>query len=195
MKITWKSYTTRWGGWLKQPVTNTISAKCKAVISSYLISYASCIIREKQVSISFLYILHQQTWSFSKSCNGTNELICENCIYHERIKEISFIVQIAVFSNFLTRFLWRVLWNSTLPWFFNIGVLLRRTIILWNIICIFEYHSKYFLFWLSLENIILHYDQFILTLLLLEWKGIRFDWFLISKGGFPFWSEIRYLCH
>ena len=74
----------------------------------------------RKASINIIFISCTSTWSFSKSCNGTNELICENCIHHERIKEISFIVQIAVFSNFLTRFLWWVLWNSTLPWVFLI---------------------------------------------------------------------------
>ena len=43
---------------MKQAVDNTISAKCKAVISSYLISYASCIIREKQVSIPFIFSVY-----------------------------------------------------------------------------------------------------------------------------------------
>ena len=50
---------------MKRPVDNTISAKCKAVISSYLISYASCIIREEQVSISFLIYL-ATTFTYSQ---------------------------------------------------------------------------------------------------------------------------------
>ena len=77
----------------------------------------------RKASINIIFISCTSTWSFSKSCNGTNELICENCIHHERIKEISFIVQIAVFSNFWRDFCGGYYEIVLYLGFFNIWVL------------------------------------------------------------------------
>ena len=158
---------------MKQPVDNTISAKCKAVISSYLISYASCIIREKQVSISFLYILHQQTWSFSKSCNGTNELICENCIHHERIKEISFIVQIAVFSSF---------WRDFCGGYYEIVPYLA--FLIFGIITPYNQTLKYHMyFWklFQIFSILIISGKYYFTL-----RSIHFDIIIVRMKGHSF---------